>query len=405
MGDAEWGALLLADDPRRRRAALDGGLGVSFRWVRSVDELDALRSGGAPRLVVRVPAKEVVQEFSLADARRGVVPIVGTKYSVTLRDYYPEWTLARSQEKAQLAVVQIISPERRFHRAVISPQVELSQDMDDSGQMGGGLVDRRIRIELHGGLEPGVTLVGGPMGSFAMLAGSDGTVEAKAAPVGEEIAFFDGRMRLSILELSENSFEINKPAIIPRAERDLRAGPAYSMIGVELLAGAESSKIWVDYSPYTYPSRMGFNLRSLRLADGRQVEFLYSRESVLLPAPVALEEFRLETYPGGRRERDFISIVRFFEEGAWSAPHEVRSNHPTEYDGWWYFQSTWDPPSLEIGYAGMNATGLGVGNRRGVGIMFFGCLLTILGSLWAFYFKPWLIRRRRNAAAVASGGA
>jgi hypothetical protein len=149
---------------------------------------------------------------------------------------------------------------------------------------------------------------------------------------------------------------------------------------------------------------VGFYPRRVTLPSGRQVELLYSRETLKLPAPVALEEFQLEVYPGGEKERDYKSLVRFHENGRWSEIEEVHSNNPTEHDGWWYFQSTWDPPDERAGYAGMNYTGLGVGNRHGVGTMLLGSVLTVLGTLWAFYVKPVILRRRLGERGAGDRG-
>jgi hypothetical protein len=163
--------------------------------------------------------------------------------------------------------------------------------------------------------------------------------------------------------------------------------------------------VWLDYSHYAHPNRGGFHPAVVPLDDGRRLELLFSRASMELSTEVALEEFQLEVFPGGERERDYISLVRFREGDAWSEVREVRSNQPTEQDGWWFFQSTWDPPAPQMNYAGMNYTGLGVGNRHGVVIMLLGGVLTVVGSIWAFYVKPVLIRRRNEGRAPASAPA
>jgi hypothetical protein len=53
----------------------------------------------------------------------------------------------------------------------------------------------------------------------------------------------------------------------------------------------------------------------------------------------------------------------------------------------------------------MNYTGLGVGNRHGVGTMLLGSVLTVLGTLWAFYVKPLILRRRLGARGAGPGDA
>jgi hypothetical protein len=39
---------------------------------------------------------------------------------------------------------------------------------------------------------------------------------------------------------------------------------------------------------------------------------------------------------------------------------------------------------------------LGVGNQPGIHIIAAGGILMAVGTPWAFYVKPWLVRRRRD---------
>ncbi len=405
MGTAELSDALLANDPEKNRLELGGALGVSFKWVESAAGLAALQSEGRPRLVVTIPSRDIVEEIPLTRAAGHEIPIKGTSYSLELKEVYPHWTLAKTGQRAQMAVVRVVSAGKSFHRAVVAPQVELSQDMRDDGQMAGRLVDDGIRIELKGVRETGLVLVSGPAGTHALLVGEDGSVESHPAEPGTSVAFFDGQMQVTVHEVSETAQLIRTPTVIARRERDLQAGSAYSMIQVDAHSGGQAESTWLEYSHYPHSSRAGFFPGRLRLADGRQLELLYSREAVVLPTRVALDSFQLETYPGGTRERDYISMIRFEEDGHWGEAQELRSNQPSERDGWWYFQSTWDPPSPQRGYAGLNYTGLGVGNRHGVGIMLLGSILVILGSIWAFYVKPRLLRRKGRKSGTAAGGA
>ena len=48
----------------------------------------------------------------------------------------------------------------------------------------------------------------------------------------------------------------------------------------------------------------------------------------------------------------------------------------------------------------MSFTGLGVGNRRGVVTQLAGCILSVIGMMYAFYVKP-IIKRRRRAKVEA----
>ena len=90
-----------------------------------------------------------------------------------------------------------------------------------------------------------------------------------------------------------------------------------------------------------------------------------------------------------------MSRVRFGgSAGEWGPVTTVKSNHPAEFGGYWFFQSMWDRPEPSLRYGGMAHTGLGVGNREGVFVMLTGTLMMIVGMMYAFYVKPVLRRRR-----------
>jgi hypothetical protein len=72
-------------------------------------------------------------------------------------------------------------------------------------------------------------------------------------------------------------------------------------------------------------------------------------------------------------------------------------NSPIYYDrgNWIFFQAGYDPD-------GQSST-IGVGNRPGVVVMLTGCIMIVLGLLYAFYVKPIVIARMK-AAAIAEAG-
>ncbi|MDH3283904.1 MAG: hypothetical protein OEQ13_04125 [Acidobacteriota bacterium] len=372
-------------------------LDASLRWIEDAAELEREIRPAPASLTVRVPGRGVTRSVPLTEAAGGPVPIRGTGYSVQVVDSYPHWSIAGpggGKSEASMVLVRVTRGETAFMRAVVTPQAELSQDLDEKGHRQGRLIDDRIEMELESYRPPGLTLVAGPLGLHALAIGRSGEVTHLPATLGRAVVFPGDGMEVLIEAVSETSRLVERPRLIPRAQRDAKAGTSQSLVRVEVSEPSGTHVTWVRYSHYAHPSRAGYFPKRVALADGRTLELVYSRETLPLPDPVALETFVLETYPGGRRERDFISLVRFQQDGAWSDLREIRSNQPTEYRGWWFFQSTWDPPDEQRSYAGMNYTGLGVGNRRGVAIMLAGSIMTVLGTFWAFYIKPLLLRRR-----------
>ena len=47
---------------------------------------------------------------------------------------------------------------------------------------------------------------------------------------------------------------------------------------------------------------------------------------------------------------------------------------------------------------------LGVGNRRGVVVQLVGCIVAVIGMIYAFYVKPIIKRRRRQAVQATLAG-
>jgi hypothetical protein len=74
-----------------------------------------------------------------------------------------------------------------------------------------------------------------------------------------------------------------------------------------------------------------------------------------------------------------------------------------DQDGWMEAQKLVDAGQLSRPFA--RWTGLGVGNNPGIHLIAFGSVLMAIGIPWAFYLKPWLVRRekKRIQEQVAAG--
>ena len=157
---------------------------------------------------------------------------------------------------------------------------------------------------------------------------------------------------------------------------------------------------------------MGFRYQptSVTLPDGRMIELMLSRRTAALPSAVSLDGFRIATHVGGFTG-DVSSVLNWhsqirFEDGQDVQVEEVSVNDPGEREGLWFFQSQWDPPDPQgnrggVPSMGRNFTVLGVGNRNGVWTMLAGCILSVVGMIYAFYVKPML--KRSASLKVYSG--
>jgi hypothetical protein len=127
--------------------------------------------------------------------------------------------------------------------------------------------------------------------------------------------------------------------------------------------------------------------------DGQNYELIYSRYPRELGATLAAQRLAVKFFPGRQGVESWRSDFTAQIAGGQPAPLAVYTNQTAVIGPLTLFQS---------GAANdhWSYTILGVGNRRGIWPMTLGCVLITLGSLYAFYVKP-VIRRRRIERAPA----
>jgi hypothetical protein len=218
-------------------------------------------------------------------------------------------------------------------------------------------------------------------------------------------------VKLTVTEWMPNAVQESKPYVVPPEQRQRDARELFAMARIGAVGGG--SHEWLQYHPYVFDRpqdvlrRYWLTPSTLTLPDGSKLEVLFSRQRERLPQPVALESFELATHVGGfsgqsSSIRNYTSVVRFRDaDGTWGAPERLSVNEPVEHGGLSFFQSQWDPPEESrqggIASAGLNYTVLGVGNRNGVWIQLAGCVVAVAGMAYAFYVKPAIKRRHRQA--------
>jgi len=396
---------LVAFDSQRNHAA-DGN--VEFIWLSERAQADALPEDSRARLTVSVPDTNVnldlpiTQDLINAPPR----PIEGTPFSFRLLNLHDRLVLADQDRPVSIAVVEIQSPEKSFRRWV-SDQPERTRDLPvDGDPHGGGFQppDSRLHMTYQPQTSP-LIFAAYPGGLHFVFNGPNGRAITKDLKVGETVQVVP-RLALRVDSLFTNAVAQVKPYIVPRERQQPKAGEHFAMIRLEVGRAGESQTEWLAFQPYVFPSedyaysgRFSFAPERIRLPGGRRVEVAFSRQRRELPAPIALEDFALDTHVGGYTGsvstiRNYVSQLRFQDGGRWTDPRPISVNNPTEFGGYWYFQSTWDKPPQENPAGGLNFTGLGVGNRNGVYVQLAGCCLSVAGMIFAFYVKP-MIRRRR----------
>ncbi|MEW6199000.1 MAG: cytochrome c biogenesis protein CcsA [Planctomycetota bacterium] len=130
--------------------------------------------------------------------------------------------------------------------------------------------------------------------------------------------------------------------------------------------------------------------------DGTPWEVVYSRARHTLGASLAAGNLWVEFFPGRRGIKSYHSDIRVLPgDGGAAYPATVETNHTVAVGPWTLYQSGFAEDRWSY-------TILGVGNRVGMLPMNIGWILVTLGSLYAFYVKPVLLRRLRRVAAPLS---
>lgn len=399
---------LMAFNPRR------GGeedSRMEFRWVGSNEELENLVSEAQASLTIEIPSSNMVKKVLVTDTASGnpqaaFQRIEGTDYEYLVRHVVDNLGLEDGRV-VSVAMVDIRTPQRTFRR-MVADDPRSTRDMAGDGPDGGHTMidpDPNIIMKYQPARTAPLTVIAGPDPvKTEVLLNMPGRFGRFQAEVGQKLSI--GGVPMQITHLYRYAQQVVRPRVIPPHQRDRDARRAFSMVQVSIAKGSWQQRVWLPYQDYALPGvqyhvpgRIAYQPVPLTLDDGRKMELMFSRERYKLPYAVALDDFTLLTHAGGligtsSNVRNYISELRFTTaDGGWSEIVPMSLNEPANRQGWWFFQSTWDPPSR--GSAGMNYTGMGAGNRNGVHVQLAGTIIAVLGMLYAFYVKPIILRRRR----------
>ncbi len=396
-----------------------------FRWFDNSSAVESLPTDSGAMLTVTVPDTDVklsvpITAETLAGPDGPFTKIRGTDFSFRIRNVQDNLAIPTSGGTVSVAMVDIETPEGRFTRMVADP-ADMTRDMHGdradphSGGRAPGPPDPRVVMTYHPFSAP-VILAAHPAGLRLVVNGPSGRMFTRDIAIGETVEVVPGASVRADALLMHAVSEF-KPRIVSPSSRRRDAGESFAMIRLEVQSGHDVQAKWVPFNHYVFPNeqyayagRFSYTPEQFRLADGSVVEVLFSRQRRRLPNPIALEDFSLDAHVGGFTGqaitiRNYFSSLRFLDNGTWSEPTTIKVNDPTEFGGYWYFQSTWDRPPQDDPTGGMNYTGLGVGNRNGVYVQLAGCCIAVTGMMFAFYVKPVLKRRRAEQSRAKASGA
>ncbi|MBX3380975.1 MAG: hypothetical protein KF805_12855 [Phycisphaeraceae bacterium] len=195
-----------------------------------------------------------------------------------------------------------------------------------------------------------------------------------------------------------------------------------------------STIVWLPFQKYLGMQKDAN--RQVILPDGRLIELAFGRlRHVFRDFAISLVDFKMIAYDHRGAPRDFESVVRVQPAGSESPAfvpyqHACSLNEPLTAPFLWtdsrpwvanaalrlvsglnpnqfkMSQAAWDQEgwreSQKLADAGMLAaprarfTILQVGNNPGIHIIALGGILMALGIPWAFYLKPYLVRREKR---------
>ncbi|MFO0829612.1 MAG: hypothetical protein U0572_15845 [Phycisphaerales bacterium] len=407
--------------------SVDQGL-IRFKAIAKESEFAPLTK--KPSLVIRIPSLgiervEPVRNPDMAGMEPPFLAIAddaGKETGYAFRVVGTQDDIMISSGLASVAVLELRTPKGAFRRWVFDDARltrDATEEMARDPHAANAVADPTIEVAYAPGMRSALVFaVAGPeperLRVISALGGGEPTVSE--AKVGDTIKF--PAVALTIDSYEPRAIRESKPMIVPERQRDRDAGVQLAKALVEI-PGVGST--WLPYHHYLFDSptevlrRQTYNPMSVTLPDGQRMEVIFGRQRMPLTGEVALDEFILTAHVGGftgeqSTIRDYTSMVRFRDSNSasWGEPLRLSVNQPVEHRGYWYFQAQWDPPDRprfegDRGSAGLNYTVLGVGNRNGVWTMLAGCCIAVIGMLYAFYVKP-LIKRKQREAVYASLG-
>jgi len=420
------------------------------RWR---DLAEPLPPGTMHALVVEIPGDNGAPGY------RGVHPVSTharievSGYTIEVDDLlqqppFPIITKGYENAQSSLAKVRVTPPDgKAFTRWVYHRFSEISQDMlDELGPS--GMAKRRdastdIRISyLDASVGVNMYIDEPTPGALRAMVRTRGgelrTITPKKTAAGlTVIPDLTPQLGLALTESWDHSREFERPAITPADERDNRKVGTHdeAAIAVRVSSVGEAKRspsqiVWLPFAKYLEQRQTAS--RFVSLADGRRFELTFGRLYHRLPGmSLRLREFEMISYDHRGTPRDYQSqIIVNSTDGSFDTfEHEATLNYPLTAPYIWsdsrslvgniagrivaglspaqfkFSQAGWDANTWRQTQAMVDQgqlakpyvayTILQVGNNPGIHVVALGAILMALGIPWAFYIKPWLVRREK----------
>lgn len=257
------------------------------------------------------------------------------------------------------------------------------------------------------------------------------------------------RLDLHLGETWAHAQQIKRPLPTPFEQRDKSVAGSYSkaFLGIEVSVPARGAQpewsqvVWLPFVQYVAIQTQ--QRTKITLPDGRNIMLAFGRYQHPFPGfALSLVDFEMIAYDFRGAPRDYQSIVRVSPDPIYPGPkpnfeefqHVVKLNNPLRAPYHWNPDKAWitnmftrlraglDPRQFKLSQSGWDRQGwqqsqqmvdeglldkprasftiLGVGNNPGIHVIAFGSILISIGIPWAFYFKPYLVRREKERLAA-----
>ncbi len=240
---------------------------------------------------------------------------------------------------------------------------------------------------------------------------------------------------MRIAERWAHAIGVEYPVPVPAGQRDNKelGTHRHAALAVEVEQGEWKQTVWLPFSQYALTEQQ--NARGVDLPDGTRLMLAFGRVMRTLPdLQIQLADFKMFSHDFGGPTQDFRSDVVVLRGSGEKQTIDVRYTSlndpllvrvpfraredapavakvlgrlvsviaPTQYK---FSQAGWDPEGWNATQAEVDQgkraralarwTILGVGNNPGIYVIAAGAIMMVVGIPWAFYVKPYIVRRRK----------
>ncbi len=437
-------AMLLANVPAQRIIDMPS-FGIEFLYQPPQDRIDDLmvEFDGSHGLVVEIPAQNYRRVLAIAPGQ--TVELDDTGYTLNITDIGPYdlrfVTPGYQGASDTRAMVQVTHGQRIFTRMAMHRYPERSQDFTpapdnpNAGPMG-------LRSDPDPSIQ--LTYIDASKPQFRLLAADDdlsklelmvrlpgmkpfrGQFPDDRFPLGR----MEGKERwVHVVQKLSHAMQSTQPRITPRSQRNpkdegtlinalLPVDLETTIISADGQTQPWSRRVWLTHMRYPMFPDEYHKPVTVDIPGVGNVQLAFSRLSLPLPFAMQLERFEMQPYPGTQIPRDFVANLSILDlqgdadrQVVRTVEGEARLNNPLHHQGIKLSQTGWDPGDSEDPMRWnrdnegrftnqQRYTILGIGNNVGIRIIFVGGCMVALGIPWAFYLKPYLMKRAARPRAI-----